>query len=464
MSQGSSTIVTLPKTTADIGETLSNAVRQEKYERRQVLLRIISNIRFLARQGLPLRGDGDESDSNFMQLFLLRGEDNPTIVEWLKRRSDRYTSPEIQNSIIKVMGVHVLREIAREFQNTTFYTVMADETTDCSNNEQVVVCLRYVDDAFEIEEKFIGLYSVDATDSLTLSLVIKDVLTRLNLTLSKVRGQCYDGASCMSGTKSGVAARLLNEEPRAIYTHCYGHALRLACSDSIKQCKLMKDALDTTHEISKLIRKPPRREGIFQKLKQDLTPDSPGVRVLCPTRWTVRAESLKSILDNYKALQATWTTAIEVVKDTEMKCRIIGVMSQMKTFNFVYGVMLGHLVLVHSDNLSRTLQKKDMSAAEGQIVADLTISTLARIRSDENFELFWQKVLTTCADFEVEEPHLPRQRKVPRRYEVGNADPEFPLSVVDEYTIKHSISLPALSRVGLNNLATKLIATYKIYY
>ena len=32
------TIITLPKTTADIGETLSNAVRQEKYERRQVLL------------------------------------------------------------------------------------------------------------------------------------------------------------------------------------------------------------------------------------------------------------------------------------------------------------------------------------------------------------------------------------------------------------------------------------------
>ena len=41
----------------------------------------------------------------------------------------------------------------------------------------------------------------------------------------------------MSGTKSGVAARLLEEEPRAIYTHCYGHALSLACSDSLKQCK-----------------------------------------------------------------------------------------------------------------------------------------------------------------------------------------------------------------------------------
>ena len=81
----------------------------------------------------------------------------------------------------------------------------------------------------------------------------------------------------MSGTKSGVAARLLEEEPRAVYTHCYGHALSLACSDSIKQCKIMKDALDVTHEISKLVKKSPRREDIFHKLKRDLTPDSPGV-------------------------------------------------------------------------------------------------------------------------------------------------------------------------------------------
>ena len=93
----------------------------------------------------------------------------------------------------------------------------------------------------------------------------------------------------------------------------------------------MKDALDVTHEISKLIKKSPRREGIFQKLKQDLTPDSPGVRVLCLTRWIVRADSLKSILDNCKQyVQQHWK-----LSDTELKRRIIGVMSQMKTFNCV---------------------------------------------------------------------------------------------------------------------------------
>ena len=73
----------------------------------------------------------------------------------------------------------------------------------------------------------------------------------MNLSVSKVRGQCYDGAATMSGVKSGVVARLCVAEPRAVYTHCYCHSLNLACSDTIKRCKLMQDALDTTHETTK---------------------------------------------------------------------------------------------------------------------------------------------------------------------------------------------------------------------
>ena len=33
---------------------------------------------------------------------------------------------------------------------------------------------------------------------------ITDVLLRLNLSITKIHGHCYDGASAMSGCKSGV--------------------------------------------------------------------------------------------------------------------------------------------------------------------------------------------------------------------------------------------------------------------
>ena len=54
--------------TRNVGEALLSISRHEKMERRKVLLKILSNICFLGWQGLAFRGDGDESDSNFMHL------------------------------------------------------------------------------------------------------------------------------------------------------------------------------------------------------------------------------------------------------------------------------------------------------------------------------------------------------------------------------------------------------------
>jgi hypothetical protein len=53
----------------------------------------------------------------------------------------------------------------------------------------------------------------------------------------------------MAGRKSGVQARIKEIEPKALFNHCHGHLLNLAC--------------------------------------------------LCPTRWTVKADALLSIIENY---------------------------------------------------------------------------------------------------------------------------------------------------------------------
>ena len=151
-------LVTLPSTTKDVGESLSAAHQQEKLQRRQNFLKVLSTIRYLARQGLPLRGHGDESDSNFLQLMKLRSEDDKTITTWLKKKTDKYTAPDIQNEILQIMAWHVLREVVTSIQSASFLTLMVDETTDVSNKEQVVICFRWVDSKLEAHEVFIGLY------------------------------------------------------------------------------------------------------------------------------------------------------------------------------------------------------------------------------------------------------------------------------------------------------------------
>ena len=193
----------------------------------------------------------------------------------MERKRLRYDSHDVQNEFLSIMAQQVLRQLALGLQSAIVYAIMVDETTDKANKEQVVLVFRWVDDALTAHEEFVGLYLTDSIASKALVAVIKDVLLRMNLKIEHCRGQCYDGASSMTGGKTGVAKILRDEEPRAILTHCYGHALNLAVGDCVKQCNVMKAALDIVAEISKLI-KSPKRDAAFEKLKAVLAPEIPG--------------------------------------------------------------------------------------------------------------------------------------------------------------------------------------------
>ena len=63
------------------------------------------------------------------------------------------------------------------------------------------------------------------------------------------------------------------------------------------------------------------------------------------------------------------------IREPDIKGRIIGVQTQMNTFDLLFGLQLSMKILKITDKLSRTLQKQSMSAAEGQSVAELTFKT-----------------------------------------------------------------------------------------
>ena len=138
-----------------------------------------------------------------------------------------------------------------------------------------------------------------------------------------------------------------------------------------------------------------------------------GLRYLCPTRWTVRAESLKTISENYTVLQELWDAAPETGLDAEVRSRITGVKAQMESFNYFFGISIGELILKHGDNLSKALQNECISAAEGQRLASMTVTTLTNIRDAEQYDLFWQLILRKASVLDVSKPTLPRKQEPP---------------------------------------------------
>ena len=168
---------------------------------------------------------------------------------------------------------------------------------------------------------------------------------------------------------------------------------------------------------------------------------------------------MQSIVDNWKVLNELWEECLETKLEREVRARIIGVSHQMTTFNYFFAVKLGALLLKHSDNLSKTLQKTRLSAGEAQSIASFTVATLEKMRSDDSFMLFWQSCNTEAKELKVGEPVLPRKRSRPIRYYLGNATAEFPDTVDSHYRAIYYEAIDTVtscikSRFGQNDYMT----------
>ena len=129
------------------------------------------------------------------------------------------------------MANHVIRDLVSEIRGG-FFSIICDEYTDISNQEQLTICIRWVNKELQAHEDFLGFYNVPDIGAETIVSAIKDVLLKLQLSLVNCRGQCYDGARNMMGHKTGVAKRIQDLQPKAYPTHCHGHSLSLSVRDT----------------------------------------------------------------------------------------------------------------------------------------------------------------------------------------------------------------------------------------
>ncbi len=174
--------------------------------------------------------------------------------------------------------------------------------------------------------------------------------------------------------------------------------------------------LNVTREICK-----PVNKEVLHRGKEQLSDNSPGIRVSCSTRWTAKAQALHNILNKYHdscskcyatTLQFLWEESLDHIKDQEMKCRIRGVALYMETFDFLFSVILRELLLYHS-----------------KLWEQKTILDTFGSRPQE----CW---------FECERASLLRKRKRPAKFEIGNACAYFPQlcnNTITRYTTKHHL-------------------------
>ena len=61
----------------------------------------------------------------------------------------------IQNEIIGICGSHIQEGLTSDLNKSGFLLILAEEATDESNKEQLLVVLGFVDDQHEMREEFV---------------------------------------------------------------------------------------------------------------------------------------------------------------------------------------------------------------------------------------------------------------------------------------------------------------------
>ena len=144
-------------------------------------MKVLENIVFLGKQGIALCGDSDHKPGNFYQLLLLRAKDDPALLKWISKTYDRHITPEAQNEMLKLLTLKLSRKITTDIRSSGCYRILAEEATDVSNTQQVVICIRWVTVGLIVKEDFIGSMPLDKASAQIIAAAIKDVILRMSL-------------------------------------------------------------------------------------------------------------------------------------------------------------------------------------------------------------------------------------------------------------------------------------------
>ncbi|XP_059294609.1 uncharacterized protein LOC132047606 [Lycium ferocissimum] len=199
-------------------------------------------VRLLITQGLAFRGHDESKSSlsrgNFLQILSWYAKKCDNIRDYVFEhapQNDQMTSPMIQKDIVSACKIEIIKAILEEL-NGDYFSLLVDESFDVSRKEQMAIVLRYIDRNGFVMERLLDIVHVQDTSALSLKRAIVNLLAQHSLSLSYVRGQCYDGASNMQGEINGLKMLIRQESRSAHSICCFAHQLQLILVTVSKKC------------------------------------------------------------------------------------------------------------------------------------------------------------------------------------------------------------------------------------
>ncbi|XP_057248213.1 uncharacterized protein LOC130590198 [Beta vulgaris subsp. vulgaris] len=388
-------------------ETLKNEVQivkdmfnvfsdKEKEDYRNRLEATVECIKWLLRMNLAFRGHNESTNSknrgNFVELLKFLPNNNEDIDKVVLENAPKnlqLVSPEIQKDIVHACSRLTVKAIMEDLGDDIF-------------------------------ERFLGIIHVPDTTTLTLKAAIDFILSENGLTVSRIYGQGYDGASNMQGEFNGLKTLVLKENKSAFSIHCFAHQLQLTLvavaskqGDIASFFSLLSRLMNIVgascrrHDVLRAKRADEVKDGIcsgaFQSgrgLHQETSLQRPA-----DTRWRSHYKTLNSLLVMLSSLIDTLEYIDEEGIESEHRGEARIMKKLVESFDFVFPLHLMFLLLGITNDLSMALQRKDQDILNAIDQVNITRKRLQSMR-DDGWGSLLDKVSSFCDTHENSVPNM----------------------------------------------------------
>ncbi|XP_049315836.1 zinc finger MYM-type protein 1-like [Bactrocera dorsalis] len=288
---------------------------------RKKLVPIVETIKLCGRQELSLRGtcdfgcikfnesEPDINDGNFRAILRMRhkcGDIDLKQHDETLQLNATYYSPTIQNELISVCGEIIQKQLVTAINNAKSFSLLADETTDMSRQEQMSICVRYTElhnNVYIVREDFLTFVTVESTTGASLAQTILESLHNMQIDCNYLVGQGYDGAASMKGNVNGVQAIIREKYPEALYVHCSSHSLNLALCHSC-QIQPIRNAIGIIKSIGLFFKSSAKRTNCLTEYIKQNMPETKWrtLTAMCETRWVENHDGLLRFKEIFKAI------------------------------------------------------------------------------------------------------------------------------------------------------------------